>query len=154
MLDAAYRRGELQFPKQLGYLNNPAEFEDSKDKIWQQAWYCYAKPPFAGPEKLIKYIGSYTHRVAISDYRLLNIADGNITFSYKDYRDKDDRSEGKRKEMSLSWEVFIQRWLWHVVPKGFRRIRYGGFLAGNTRQEKIALARSRIAELGVLRQRY
>jgi hypothetical protein len=144
MLDAAYRRGELQFPKQLGYLNNPAEFEDFKDKIWQQAWYCYAKPPFTGPEKLIKYIGSYTHRVAISDHRLLNIEEGKITFSYKDYRD-----EGKRKEMSLRWEVFIQRWLWHVVPKGFRRIRYGGFLAGNTRQKKIALARQL---LGVLQQ--
>ncbi|MGI0013736.1 MAG: IS91 family transposase, partial [Nitrososphaera sp.] len=144
MLDAAYRRGELQFPKELGYLNNPAEFEDFKDKIWQQAWYCYAKPPFAGPEKLIKYIGSYTHRVAISDHRLLNIEDGNITFSYKDYR-----NEGKRKEMSLRWEVFIQRWLWHVVPKGFRRIRYGGFLAGNTRQKKMALARQL---LGVLQQ--
>ncbi len=144
MLDAAYRRGELQFPKELGYLNNPAEFEDFKDKIRKQAWYCYAKPPFAGPEKLIKYIGSYTHRVAISDHRLLNIENGNITFSYKDYRD-----EGKRKEMSLRWEVFIRRWLWHVVPKGFRRIRYGGFLAGNTRQKKISLARQL---LGVLQQ--
>lgn len=145
LLETAYRRGKLQFPPELGYLNNPAEFEDFKAKIRKQAWYCYAKPPFAGPEKLIKYIGSYTHRVAISNHRLLNIEEGNITFGYKDYRD-----EGKRKEMSLRWDVFIRRWLWHVVPKGFRRIRYGGFLGGNfSRRKKIALARQL---LGVLQQ--
>jgi hypothetical protein len=151
LLDAAYRRGELQFPKELGYLNHAAEFEDFKAQIRKQAWYCYAKPPFAGPEQLIKYIGAYTHRVAISNYRLLAISDEEIKFSYKDYRDKDERGEGKRKEMSLSWEVFIQRWLWHVVPKEFRRIRYGGFLGGNfTRRKKIALARQL---LGALQQR-
>jgi len=149
LLDAAYRKGKLKFPPELGYLNHPAEFEDFKAKIWQQAFYCYAKPPFAGPEKLIKYIGAYTHRVAISDHRLLAINDEEIKFSYKDYRDKDEQGEVKRKEMSLSWHVFIQRWLWHVVPKGFRRIRYGGFLAGNTRRKKIALARQL---LGVLQQ--
>jgi hypothetical protein len=151
LLDAAYRRGELQFPPELGYLENPAAFEDFKDKIRKQAWYCYAKPPFAGPEQLIKYIGAYTHRVAISNYRLLEINDEAIKFSYKDYRDKDRWGEGKWKEMSLRWEVFIQRWLWHVVPKGFKRIRYGGFLGDNfTRRKKIALARQL---LGVLQQR-
>lgn len=149
MLDAAYQRGDLEFPPELGYLNHPAEFEDFKDKISKQAWYCHAKPPFAGPEKLIKYIGAYTHRVAISNHRLVEVNDKAIKFSYKDYRDKGSRGEGKRKEMSLPWKVFIKRWLWHVVPKGFRRIRYGGFLAGNTRQEKIALARQL---LGVLQE--
>lgn len=145
LLDKAYREGKLQFPPELGYLNHPAEFEDFKDKIRKQAFYCYAKPPFAGPEKLIKYIGSYTHRVAISNHRLLNIEDDNITVGYKDYQD-----DGKRKEMTLRWEVFIRRWLWHVVPKDFKRIRYGGFLGGNfTRRKKIALARTL---LGVLQQ--
>ncbi len=148
LLDAAYQKGKLKFPPELGYLNNPAEFEDFKGKIWKQAFYCYAKPPFAGPEKLIKYIGAYTHRVAISNHRLLEISDEEIKFGYKDYRDKDDRGEGKRKEMSLSWEIFIRRWLWHVVPKDFRRIRYGGFLGGNfTRRKKIALARQLLGDL-------
>jgi hypothetical protein len=147
LLDQAYRQGKLQFPPELEYLNNPAEFEDFKDKIAKQAWYCYAKPPFRTPEKLIKYIGAYTHRVAISNHRLLEVNDQEIKFSYKDYRDKDDQGEGKWKEMSLPWQVFIKRWLWHVVPKGFRRIRYGGFLAGNTRRKNITLARQL---LGVL----
>jgi len=150
LLDQAYRQGKLQFPPELGYLNNPAAFEKFKAKIRKQAWYCYAKPPFRTPEKLIKYIGAYTHRVAISNHRLLDVNDKEIKFSYKDYRDKDAQGEGKWKEMSLPWQVFLKRWLWHVVPKGFRRIRYGGFLAGNTRQKKIALARQL---LGVLRQR-
>jgi len=142
LLDKAYRKGKLQFPPEMGYLNHPAEFADFKDKIRQQAFYCYAKPPFAGPEKLIKYIGSYTHRVAISNHRLLKIADDNITFGFKDYRD-----EGKRKEMTLRWDVFIRRWLWHVVPKNFRRIRYGGFLAGNTRQKKMTFVRQLLKAL-------
>ena len=151
LLDQAYRKGELQFPPELGYLNHPAEFADFKAKLHQQAFYCYAKPPFAGPENLIKYIGAYTHRVAISNHRLLDITDSEIKLSYRDYRDKDERGEGKWKEMSLRWNVFIQRWLWHVVPKGFRRIRYGGFLGGNfTRKKKIALARRL---LGVLQEK-
>lgn len=137
LLDKAYREGKLQFPQELGYLNHPAAFADFKAKIRKQAFYCYAKPPFAGPEHLIKYIGSYTHRVAISNSRVLNIDADNVTIGYKDYRDGD-----QPKQMTLRGDVFIRRWLWHVLPKGFHRIRYGGFLGGNfTRRKKIALAR-------------
>jgi len=145
LLDEAYRQGELRFPADLECLSHPVAFEHFKADIAAQAWYWYAKKPFAGPERLIKYIGRYTHRVAISNQRIVGLDEGKITFRSKDYRDGE-----KWKCMSLGWEVFIQRWLWHILPKGFRRIRYGGFLSSNfTRRQKIELARRL---LGVLQQ--
>jgi hypothetical protein len=145
LLDHAYRKGKLQFPDDLVCLSHPVAFEHFKADIAAQAWYWYAKKPFAGPERLIKYLGRYTHRVAISNRRIVDIDQGKITFRYKDYRDGN-----KWKRMCLGCEVFIQRWLWHILPKDFRRIRYGGFLASNfTRHQKIELARRL---LGVLHQ--
>jgi hypothetical protein len=99
-------------------------------------WVVYAKRPFAGPEQVLDYVGRYTHRVAISNNRLLDIADGKIVFRYKDYR-----HDERHKTMTLEAEEFIRRFLLHVLPDGFQRIRYYGFLGNRHREEKLARCR-------------
>lgn len=99
-------------------------------------WVVFAKPPFAGPDSVLKYVARYTHRVAISNDRLLGLEDGEVRFRWKDYRD------GSRcKTMALAAEEFIRRFLLHVLPAGFQRIRYYGFLANRYRAQKLALCR-------------
>ena len=95
-------------------------------------WVVYAKRPFAGPEQVLDYVGRYTHRVAISNNRLLDIEADQVSFRYKDYRD-----HSQQKTMTLSAEEFIRRFLLHVLPHGFHRIRYYGFLGNRNRQEKL-----------------
>jgi Putative transposase len=96
----------------------------------------YAKQPFAGPDEVLKYVARYTHRVAISNNRLLDIDGGKVAFRWKDYRDGN-----QHKTMTLSADEFIRRFLLHVLPDGFQRIRYFGFLANRYRAEKLALCR-------------
>jgi hypothetical protein len=90
----------------------------------------------AGPQKVLDYVGRYTHRVAISNNRLLDVEDGQVTFAWRDYRDTH-----RQKKMTLSAEEFIRRFLIHVLPDGFQRIRYYGFLANRRRHDKLALCR-------------
>jgi hypothetical protein len=99
-------------------------------------WKVYAKPPFGGPDQVLKYVARYTHRVAISNDRLLGLDDGKVQFRWKDYRDN-----SRHKTMTLVAEEFIRRFLLHVLPEGFQRIRYYGFLANRYRAEKLALCR-------------
>ena len=96
----------------------------------------YAKPPFAGPDEVLKYVARYTHSIAISNNRLLNINDGKVQFRWKDYRD-----DNRQKIMTLGADEFIRRFLLHILPDGFQRIRYYGFLANRYRAEKLALCR-------------
>lgn len=97
----------------------------------------YAKPPFAGPEQVLRYLGRYTHRIAIGKERLLAHHDGKVTFSYKDRQD-----EGRRKTKTLPGIEFTRRFLLHVVPRGFVRVRHYGFLANGVKKRRLALARS------------
>jgi hypothetical protein len=99
-------------------------------------WVVYAKRPFAGPQQVLDYLGRYTHRVAISNNRLLDIAQGNVRFCYKDYR-----HDAQQKTMTLQAQEFIRRFLLHVLPEGFQRIRYYGFLANRYREQKLARCR-------------
>ena len=100
----------------------------------------YAKAPFAGPQPVLDYVGRYTHRVALSNNRLLAIEDGQVKFRYKDYRD-----DSQPKTLTLSADEFIRRFLLHVLPEGFHRIRYYGFLGNRHRQLKLALCRRLLA---------
>jgi hypothetical protein len=99
-------------------------------------WVVYAKPPFGGPEQVLKYLARYTHRVAISNGRLLELTDNEVTFSYKDYA-----AGNSAKTMSLEICEFARRFLLHVLPRGFVRIRYYGFLANGCRAKKLELCR-------------
>ena len=135
-LQAAFDSGKLQFFGSIERLGDAREFRSYIAPLKQIEWVVYAKPPFAGPQKVIDYVGRYTHRVAISNNRLLDMEQDRVTFRWKDYRHND-----RPKTMTLSAEEFIRRFLIHVLPEGFQRIRYYGFLCNRYRAEKLALCR-------------
>jgi len=112
-------------------------FEALCQKAGRMEWVVYAKRPFGGPEQVLKYLARYTHRVAISNRRLLSMQDGRVTFEWKDYADG-----SQTKTMTLEAVEFIRRFLLHVLPSGFVHIRHFGFLANRKRKEKLALCRS------------
>jgi hypothetical protein len=128
--------GKLEFFSSLEALRDPSAFLDYLAPLREAEWVVYAKRHFAGPEQVLDYVGRYTHRVAISNNRLLDIAEGKVTFRYKDYR-----HEAQQKTMTLEAEEFIRRFLLHVLPEGFQRIRYYGFLANRYRDHKLARCR-------------
>jgi hypothetical protein len=132
----AFDAGKLEFFSALEPLRDPSSFLDYLAPLREAEWVVYAKRPFAGPEQVLDYVGRYTHRVAISNNRLLDIAEGKVTFRYKDYR-----REAQQKTMTLQAEEFIRRFLLHVLPQGFQRIRYYGFLANRYRAQKLAHCR-------------
>jgi Putative transposase/Transposase zinc-binding domain len=132
----AFDAGNLEFFSSLESLRNPSAFRNYLAPLREVEWVIYAKRPFAGPEQVLDYVGRYTHRVAISNNRLLDIAEGKVSFCYKDYR-----HEAQQKTMTLQAEEFIRRFLLHVLPEGFQRIRYYGFLANPYRQQKLARCR-------------
>jgi len=131
-LQEAFDAGPLHFFSSLEALHDPEDFARYLDPIRKQEWVVYAKPPFAGPQQVVDYVGRYTHRVAISNHRLVEIEDGQVKFQWRDYRD-----HNQQKTMTLSAEEFIRRFLLHVLPRGFHRIRYYGFLGNRYRKEKL-----------------
>jgi hypothetical protein len=137
---AAFANGELRFPASLAALADPAAFTARLDAVAEIEWVVNAKPPFAGPEQVLGYLGRYTHRVAIANSRLVGFEDGQVSFTWKDYR-----QDGKTKVMTLEADEFIRRFLQHTVPDGFHRIRHIGFLANRYRTEKLALCRELLA---------
>ena len=100
--------------------------------LWKKEWVVYAKPPFGGPERVLKYLARYTHRVAISNHRLVSLEDGQVTFRYKDYSDAH-----RSKTMSLPAEEFLRRFVQHVLPRGFVKVRHYGLLANRHREERL-----------------
>jgi len=139
-LRRAFAKGQLRFAGSLASLAEPAAFAAWLDQLRQPAWVVYAKRPFAGPAQVLDYLGRYTHRVAISNDRLLSLDDGIVRFRWKDYADGD-----RLKVMALDAAEFIRRFLLHVVPNRFVRIRHFGFLANRTRQAKLARCRELLA---------
>jgi hypothetical protein len=139
-LQAAFARGRLHFAGTLEVLQGPAAFARYLAPLWQREWVVYAKPPFGGPAQVLEYLGRYTHRVAISNNRLLAIEAGQVRFRWKDYRHHD-----RQKTMTLEADEFIRRFLLHVLPTGFHRIRHYGFLGARVRREKLARCRQALA---------
>ncbi len=131
-LQKAFEANQLQFFGILESLRQPGAFVQHLAPAKAVEWVVYAKRPFAGPQQVLDYVGRYTHRVAISNHRLLDIANDQVRFEWKDYR-----QGGAVKVMTLSAEEFIRRFLLHVLPEGFQRIRYYGFLGNRYRQEKL-----------------
>lgn len=135
-LQKAFDAGKLRFFASLEPLREHRAFCRHLAPLRQAPWVVYTKPPFAGPEQILEYVGRYTHRVAISNNRLRDIDDGNVRFTWKDYRHHD-----QPKIMTLSADEFIRRFLLHVLPKGFHHIRYYGLLGNRHRAEKLACCR-------------
>jgi hypothetical protein len=136
LLEKAFDKHKLRFFTSLCELQQRQAFLRYLAPLRQSEWVVYAKPPFAGPQQVLDYVGRYTHRVAISNNRLLDIEDGQVQFHYKDYR-----HDSQQKVMTLSADEFIRRFLLHVLPNGFQRIRYYGFLGNRFRQEKLQRCR-------------
>jgi hypothetical protein len=140
-LDTAFQTGRLHLAGALERLRDPLAWRRSLASLQSQEWVVYAKRPFAGPQQVIDYVGRYTHRVAISNDRLRAIADGEVQFTYTDYR---AAPEPARKTMTLAAAEFIRRFLLHVLPLGFHRIRYYGFLGPRHRRTSLAQCRLRL----------
>ena len=137
-LHDAFDAGTLRFGASLETLRDRAAFTQHLAPPRRAEWVVYAKPPFAGPTQVLDYVGRYTHRVAISNTRLLDMDDGHVRFRYKDSRT--DSAETPQM-MTLPAPEFIRRFLLHVLPAGFHRIRYYGLLGNRHRKEKIARCR-------------
>ena len=137
-LVAAHKAGELQFFNGHAALVNPQDFAAFLAPLRNTEWVVYSKRPFGGPKEVLRYLARYTHRVAISNRRLIACDDKGVTFKWKDYRlEGPDRN----KVMTLATHEFIRRFLIHVLPAGFHRIRYYGLLASGKRAENVARAR-------------
>ena len=135
-LRRAARAGQLTFHGECLPLANPQAFAAFLRTLFQQDWVVYAKPPFGGPEHVLQYLARYTHRVAISNHRLLDVSDSHVTFRWKDYA-----HDSRQRTMTLTGEEFLRRFVQHVLPKGFPRIRYFGWLANRRRKNLLPLCR-------------
>jgi hypothetical protein len=132
----AFRNGRLYLPGSLEPLNTPVAFSAFLRSLYRQTWVVYAKPPFGSPGHVLHYLARYTHRVAISNHRLVDVTDDTVSFRWKDYR------HGRQvRTLTLPAEEFLRRFLLHVLPKRFVRIRYFGFLASRSRTPQLAQCR-------------
>jgi hypothetical protein len=135
-LRQAYDRGEIRWTGGPAPLTDPKQFARFLAPLYQKKWAVYAKPPHNGPEQALKYLARYTYRVAISNERIESVDDGQVTFRYKDY------AHGHRlRRMTLAAHEFLRRFLQHVLPRAFVRIRSFGFLANRVRDEQLVLCR-------------
>jgi len=142
MLVAAHHAGHLQFFGDHVRLADKAAFKAYLRPLRETDWVVYAKEPFAGPKQVLRYLSRYTHRIAISNRRLMSADHNGVTFKYKDYRIE---GPARYKTMTLTPDEFIRRFLIHVLPKGFHRIRHYGLLASSNRAANIAHARQLLA---------
>jgi hypothetical protein len=135
-LTTAYRKANLIFPGDTEKFASPHGFAQLLESLLDATWIAYAKRPFAGPEQVLEYLGRYTHRVAITNNRIISIDNGTVTFTYRDRQDNN-----KIKPMGLTADEFIRRFLLHILPRGFMKIRYFGFLAHTNKKQAVFLIR-------------
>jgi hypothetical protein len=138
-LAAAFEAGELQFFTDLVSLNDAKAFASALALLGKTEWVIYAKEPFAGPKQVLAYLARYTHRIAIANSRLLELDETHVSFRWKDYR---VNGVQKNKIMRIEIGEFIRRFLLHILPSGFHRIRHYGLFANGHRAEKLALCRN------------
>lgn len=142
LLRKAHDSGQLRFGGGISELVDPSNFSALIDRCFRHKWVVYSKRPFGGPTVVLKYLARYTHRIAISNSRLVSMRGDEVTFSWKDYA-----SGGQHRETTLHAHEFIRRFLMHLLPKGFVRIRHYGLLANRYRREKIAQCRALLEHL-------
>jgi len=144
LLRDAFADGKLQFHGPLAAIREPARFHAWLRPLRDVEWVVFAKPPFGGPEYVLKYLARYTHRVAISNGRLLSLENGRVTFRWRDSRD-----HNQIKIMALDAVEFIRRFLLHILPSGFVKIRHFGFLSSRRRTAALALCRQRLPQIAL-----
>jgi hypothetical protein len=143
-LQTAQAAGRLAFHGRLAALAEPAGFAAWLAPLYGQEWVVYTKPPVGGPAQVLKYLARYTHRVALSNARLVALAEGRVTFCYHDYAD-----ERRQKTMTLAADEFLRRFLLHVLPRGFMKVRHYGLLANRYRAAKLEDCRRLLLVVGV-----
>lgn len=136
-LKQLWEEGKLEFHGSAERYQNRYRFKELLDICYKKDWVCYCKKPFNGAESVIRYLGKYTHRIAISNTRIKKITEKTVTYTVKDYKEK-----GKWKEKTVDGEEFVKRFLMHVLPKGFVRIRHYGLLSSRNKKEKLTLCRN------------
>ena len=136
----AFRHGRLYFPGSLAPLATDGAFRAFLRSLYRQTWVVYAKPPFGSPAHVLHYLARYTHRVAISNHRLVDVTDDTVSFRWKDYR-----HGSQLRTLTLDVDEFLRRFLLHVLPKRFVRIRYFGFLASRCRTPHLGQCRQALA---------
>jgi predicted Zn-ribbon and HTH transcriptional regulator len=136
-LQQLHQRGELLFPGRLAALAAVTPFADWLARLAAKDWVVYCQPPFGGPEKVLEYLSRYTHRVAISNRRLRDVADGRVIFTYRDRRDGN-----QVKELTVSAAEFLRRFLLHVTPPGLCRMRHYGFLSNRCKEQQLPRCRA------------
>ncbi|MGH7471489.1 MAG: IS91 family transposase [Longimicrobiales bacterium] len=141
LLREAYGAGSLHFYGELDVLKHPDAFRTLLKQVQTRDWVVYAKPPFGGPECVLKYLARYTHRIAISNHRLSEVREDQVTFTWKDYR-----LGHQQRLMTLTIQEFVRRFLLHVLPARFVKIRYYGFLAQSQRNNALPLCRQLLAQ--------
>jgi hypothetical protein len=137
-LARAFAHGELRFSNELTHLNDDEAFTRHLARARRVEWVVYSKPPFGGPDQVLAYLGRYTHRVAIANSRIVDVDNDHVAFRWKDYR---GNGRDREKIMRLDPREFIRRFLLHVLPAGFHRMRHFGFLANSQRRDHIGLCR-------------
>lgn len=140
-LKRLFQAHKLGFHGALRNLADPKQFRKFLRQLFRKDWVVYAKRPFRGPEYVLQYLARYTHRVAISNHRLITYEDGKVSFRYKDYA-----HGGKKRKMTVSADEFLRRFLLHVLPRGFVRIRHFGFLANRSRAQLVAICRELLSD--------
>jgi len=131
-----YHKSLLRFYSDAEKYRNPDEFQDLIDQCYEQSWYSYTQKTFSGPLAVIKYLGRYTNRIAISNSRIVSIGTDTVTIGIKDYKDGN-----RKKRLTMKNVEFIRRFLMHVLPKGFVKIRYYGLLANRNKKTKLEFCR-------------
>jgi len=140
LLKQAYSKGELEFKGQLAPISGKVQFANFTKPLYLKDWVVNIQAPFGKPEKVLEYLSRYVFRIAITDRRILEVKDGKVRFSWKDYR------TGLFREMKLDTDEFIRRFLLHVLPKGFFKVRYYGIFSSRYRKENIEKARQLLAQ--------
>jgi hypothetical protein len=138
---AKFVHGLQQLIRQGNIIINKNQWYALAKQLFQKRWMVYAKRPFAGPQTVVKYLGRYTHRIAISNQRILDVTNDKVFFQWKDYRD------GKSKVMALNGEEFLRRFCLHILPPGFQRLRHYGFLSNAAKTKALATIRTQIGEV-------
>jgi hypothetical protein len=144
-LKSTFEAWGLIFPGGIGHLKESHVFERFRRQFYHKKWVVYCKPPFDGAKGVLQYLGRYTHRIAISNNRILTAEDGTVTFRWRDYADGDTQ-----KTMTLKVEEFIRRYLLHVLPNRYVRIRHFGLLANRSRKDNITLCRELLGTSAVI----
>lgn len=141
LLKKCFQSDALMFPDPICHLKPSEDFERFRNQLYRKKWVVYCKPPFDGVQGVLKYLGRYTHRIAISNNRILNIRNGRVAFLWRDYAD-----QNRQKTMTLKADEFIRRFMLHVLPSRYVRIRHFGLLANRKRNNAIALCRKILGE--------